>query len=294
MAIRAFARVALVLALTVASVRAAGAQSLQRLTVESFALTTDTLRPRVNVPFHLIVSLRVRENVSEIDNLDLPMLAALELLGDERQTMAGPSGTQYREVVTVVAHAAGAVAISPATLQAVDAHDGKAKEWYTNGLSLNVLLTTSQVVRGGAILLLRVLAIAGGILLVMVLGAAAILTLILVRRRPVPVAPVVAPPPPAAPIERTRAQEITDALMVLQAERTRAAAVRVRAAIWRTIGAAEGETLGDVLTRPAAGDPTARAMLIALERSAFTYDDDLTAAIEDACAALRRYAESLT
>jgi hypothetical protein len=32
-----------------------------------------------------------------------------------------------------------------------------------------------------------------------------------------------------------------------------------------------------------------RQLLIALERSAFTYDDDLPRAIEDACAALERY-----
>jgi hypothetical protein len=58
------------------------------------------------------------------------------------------------------------------------------------------------------------------------------------------------------------------------------------------LGAAEGETLGDVLRRRESSDPTLRALLISLERSAFTYDDDLAAAIEDACAALERYMES--
>jgi len=33
---------------------------------------------------------------------------------------------------------------------------------------------------------------------------------------------------------------------------------------------------------------TMRELLIALERSAFTYDDDLSAAIDDACSALER------
>ncbi|MBV8531133.1 MAG: hypothetical protein JO104_07425, partial [Candidatus Eremiobacteraeota bacterium] len=83
-----------------------------------------------------------------------------------------------------------------------------------------------------------------------------------------------------------------DALTVLRAERTRGAAVAVRAAIWRLIGASDGETLGDVLRRPESSDATMRHLLIALERSAFTYDGDLRAAIDDACAALERYAES--
>jgi hypothetical protein len=82
-------------------------------------------------------------------------------------------------------------------------------------------------------------------------------------------------------------------MVVLRAERTRAAAVRVRAAVWRTIGASEGETLADVLRRPGSDDVPLRDVLIALERSAFTYDADLAPAIEDACGALERYAGSL-
>ncbi len=92
---------------------------------------------------------------------------------------------------------------------------------------------------------------------------------------------------------RSRRQEIEDALTVLRAEGTRVAAVRVRTAVWRMVGASEGETLADVLRRPQTNDPVQRRLLIALERSAFTYDDDLRAAINDACAALASYAETL-
>jgi hypothetical protein len=108
------------------------AQTLQRLTVQSFALSADTTRPRIDVPFQLIVTLRVRERVTQIENIELPILAELELLGDERQTATDPQGTQYRETITVVAHHAGGIAIGPATLQAIDARDGKPKQWYTN------------------------------------------------------------------------------------------------------------------------------------------------------------------
>ena len=111
--------------------RAAG---LARLTVQSFVLAADTANPQVDVPFHLIVTLRVRERVNEVADLNLPILAELELLGDERETASTPRGTQYRETITVVAHRAGPISIAPATLQAIDARDGKAKQWFTNGL----------------------------------------------------------------------------------------------------------------------------------------------------------------
>ena len=70
--------------------------------------------------------------------------------------------------------------------------------------------------------------------------------------------------------------------------------MRVRTAVWRMVGASEGETLAAVLRRPQTNDPVQRRLLIALERSAFTYDDDLRAAINDTCAALESYAEALS
>ena len=103
------------------------------------SLSADTSAGRKSTtPFHLIVTLHVRENVMRIDNLELPLLAELELLGDERETQSGSRGTQYRETITVVAHHAGTVAIAPATLQAIDARDGKPKQCYTNQLRLHV------------------------------------------------------------------------------------------------------------------------------------------------------------
>jgi hypothetical protein len=263
----------------------ARAQALQRLTVNSFDLSADTTAPRVDVPFHLELRLRVRERISQIYNLDLPMLAQLELLGDERETTGNPRGTQYRETITVVAHTAGPIAIAPATLQAIDARDGKPKEWYSNGLRLVVGGAPAHVTRGTANLLLWVAGLLGIALIAMVL---------LRRRRPI-AEPIAAPPPapaPPPPDVRSRRQQVQDALVVLRAERTRPAAVAVRTAIWRMVGASDGETLGDVLRRPDAREISMRQLLIALERAAFTYDADLRAAIEDACSALERYIES--
>ncbi|HVR45810.1 MAG TPA: hypothetical protein VMT95_04105 [Candidatus Binatia bacterium] len=273
------------------------AQALARLTVQTFWLTSDTPRPRVDQPFHLIVTLRVRERVAQITNLELPLLADVELLGDERQTVSGRSGTLYRETITVVAHRGGSLAIAPATLQAIDARDGKAKQWYTNSLTLNVVGVSTSALRAGASQLLsRAVAVLRVLLWVLGVAVVACLIAILLRRgrRSVVVVPRASEPAPAPPIVvRTPRDQLQDALVVLRAERTRASAVAVRGAIWRMIGANDGATLGDVLRRRESVVPETRELLIALERGAFTYDDDLQAAIQDACFALERAMGSL-
>jgi len=293
MVARAAAALALFAAL-IASPRAVSAQPLPRLTVQTFWLTSDTARPKVDEPFHLVVTLRVRERVAQITNLELPFLADVELLGDERQTVGSTSGTLYRETITVVAHRPGSLSIEPATLQAIDARDGQPKQWYTNSLTLNVGGVSASALRAGAaeiwsgaIAVLRVL--------LWVLGVAVVVAAIimLLRRRRLAGAVAAAAPPVPAPaprpvIQRSRRDQLEDALVVLRAERTRASAIAVRAAIWRMIGADDGATLGDVLRRRESAAPETRELLIALERSAFTYDDDVQAAIQDACFALER------
>jgi hypothetical protein len=284
---RAAARVIAAAAFAVSALPGA-AQSLQRVTVESFGLSADSGTPRTDVPFHLIVTLHARQHLTQVQNLELPMLAELELLGDERQTLSGPRGTQYREAITVVARHAGTLVISPATLQAIDARDGKPKEWFTNQLTLHVA-GAPAVPNGRAFL---AAGLAGLRVLLWLLGAACIalvMALFLRRRERLP--PPLPEAPPVPVITRSRRDQFQDALTVLRAERTRAAAVRVRTAVWRMIGASDGATLGDVLRRPQSADGPLRDVLIALERSAFTYDDDLHAAIEDAGSALERYVE---
>ncbi len=284
----------LILALAVAALeQPAAAQSLQRLTVVSFALGADTSAPSVDVPFHLIVTLRVRERVTQIDNLELPLLAELELLGDERRLQSGQGGTQYRETIAVVAHHPGMLSIGPALLQAVDARDRRAKQYATNGLLLHVAgpapslqgaASAAETLTAGA---LRVVLWVAGLTCVVVL------IVLLLRRRAVPAVIPIEPaaPPPDPPPARTARDEIADALAVLRADPSRASAVRVRTLVWSLLGAEEGETLADVLRRPATGEPAMRELLRALERAAFTYDADLPAATSSACAALEGFLE---
>jgi hypothetical protein len=275
----------------------ARAEPLQRLTVTSFTLASDTQKPQLEVPFHVIIALHVRENVQQIDNITLPVLVDVELMGDERTTSAGPGGTDYREVITVVSHHTGTIALSPATLQAIDARDGKAKQYTTNALSLEVTGGALVAPADEATVALQILTswfrLIGSWLIG--IGAVALLVILLVRRRPKAVAPPVeaapAPPPPPPPVvtTRTRRERLQDALTVLRADRNRPTAVRVRTVVWESIGAAPGETLADVLRRPESNDPNMAAVLRALERAAFTYDDDLERAIDGACEALERY-----
>jgi hypothetical protein len=290
MAQRAAAALALLGALLVAAPPRGDAQALQRLTVLSFDLGADTTTPHVDVPFHLMLTLRVRERVSQIANLDLPGLSQLELLGDERETTTTAQGTQYRETVTVVARDGGTVTLSPATLQAIDAHDGKAKQWFSNALTLHVAGAASRAMANAARNVGAALLWLAGIACLVVIVA----LLARRRRRVVRPPPVVAPSPPAPPpvIFRTPAQRAQDALAVLRAERSRSAAIAVRAAMWRMVGASDGETLADVLRRTDAHDRITRELLVALERSAFTYEQDLHGAIEDACGALERFIEA--
>jgi hypothetical protein len=295
--IRRLAAALVALAALVTAMRATGvhAQALQRLTVQSFALSADTGKPQVDVPFHLIVTLRVRERVTEIDNLELPILAELELLGDERRLQSAPGGTSYRETITVVARHNGSIAIAPAVLQAIDARDRRAKQYSTNGLTLHVSggsapppVLAENAATGFALAAFRLMLWIGGIL------CAIVVVVSIFRRRPaLPHTVEISEPEPAAPPPVVKArsprEDLRDALTVLRAERSRGTAVRVRALVWRMVGASEGETLADVLQRPEATNPALCEVLRALERAAFTYDEDLPPAIDAASSTLERY-----
>ncbi|HEY1429289.1 MAG TPA: hypothetical protein VGF18_06930 [Candidatus Tumulicola sp.] len=269
----------------------AGAQALQRLTVQSFTLASDTASPHTGVPFHLTVTLRVRENIGSIGNIELPLLASLDLLGDERQVSAGPGGSIYRETIAVTAHSPGQLTIAPAVLQAIDARDGHAKQYTTNGLSLRVVgaAETTPLVNPPPGSSWR-WAIVWVVLWLVVIAVIVAIVVALARRGAVAdirlAPPVIDEAPPLPP--RTLHDQLHDALLVLRADPTRLDAVAVRNAVWRAIGADEGETLSAVLRLPQASVEPMRGLLIALERAAFTYDADLPNAIADACTALER------
>jgi hypothetical protein len=279
----------LVLAAIAALSARSAAQSLQRLTVTQLTLSADTAFPRVEQPFHLIITAHVRERVTEIDNVDLPILAELELLGDEHAVTAGANGTTYRETIAVVAHHSGGILISPVTLDAIDARDGKGKRYFSNALTLHVSGAGLTVPSGSSVWdALGTFARAVATIVLVILGfiGIGILLAAFFRGRPAP-APAVTLPPPA-PVRNDPRAMLVEALAAIRSDPTRAGAMRARASVRRMVGATEAETLSDVLQRPAATDREVRNLLRALERAAFTYDSDLSAAVAAATSELER------
>ncbi|MHB8433806.1 MAG: hypothetical protein ACYC8W_10795 [Candidatus Tyrphobacter sp.] len=262
----------------VAALAPAAAQSLQRVTVTSFTLTSDVQAPRVGVPFHIIVTLRLRERVKDVRDLQLPLLAELELLGDARSVTAAQNGTLYREIVTVAGHQAGAVTIPPATYDAVDARDGRAKEYATNALALRVM---GPVVRRRDWVVLAWVLVSLGVAAI-VLGTA----LAALAHRSKAVAPQ-----PAAQAELPQLPaSLGEALTLLERDPGRMGAFRAREVVRRMVDARDGETLTDVMDRARHRRPELLEILPALERATFTHDGDLPAAVARARDALARAA----
>ncbi len=263
-----------------ALVQTAQAQSLERVTVKSFTLSADTLRPRAGAAFHLFVTLRLHERVPDVRNLQLPLLAGLQVLGDTRTISASSRGTLYREVVTV-SGSGGSMIVPSATFDAIDVRDGKAKEYSTNALAIRIIPTPP----GHSLATVARALIVVGVLLIL-LGT---FFMLLARRARLRLTPE---PEPVLEPERTPTLEelLREARETLAQDPTRRGALRARTAARRMVGARDGETLADVIDRAAKLDPTLRLVLPALERAAFTDDEDLASAIADANASLKNTA----
>jgi hypothetical protein len=265
------------LAVVFGSASSAGAQSLERVTVTSFSLASDEPAPKVDTRFHLIITLGIAQRVDDVENLQLPDLSALEVLGDERGLSAAPQGSLYREVLTVAAHGTGSITIAPATFDAIDARDGKAKQWSTNSIVIHVVGQPAAATSALRVLLGRILLATG--VGVIVLGA---LMLPVLRKPP----PVTAPPPRPSPEPPTAALTVRDqlreALALLRSDPTRGGVMRARAILHRMVGASHGETLDDVMLRAKNAHPELLAVLPSIERAAFTHDEDFARARIDA------------
>ncbi len=242
------------------------AQEYQRLHVRSFTLTSDNARPQLEQPFHVTLTIRLAENAAEVRNVFLPTFFGAEELGDVQQIAHSRGGTTYRETLTLVAHARGTLAIGSGYLDAVDARDGKLKRFISNSLQIPV---------GGGPVSQTWSALRTAALVVIACALAGPALLLIGRRRATrsAFAPVVSV---AAPKDGT-----SEAFDALRRQRDRSAVLRVRASLWATAGARAGETLGDVLRRPAAGDASMRRLLLTVERAAFIEDARLNEAIEE-------------
>ena len=255
---------------------AAPAQQYQRLHVRSFTLTTDNASPQLEQPFHVTLTIHVTERLPTLANVFLPAFDGAEELGDVRQVAQSSAGTTYRETLTLVAHTRGMLAVTPSYLDAVDARDGKAKRFISNSLQIPVGGGPISAVWG----VLRTIAFVAIDLLLLAALVFVVAAIFWRRRRVVTVEPVVYTPNPP-PAQPPRSDDIGDAFAQLRERRDRGSVIRLRTALWHAAGASAGETLSDVLRRPAASDDRMRRLLMTVERAAFIEQARLHEAIEE-------------
>ena len=259
------------------------AEELQRFHVLGFRVTSDTPHPRVGVPFHVTLTVHVRERITQLQYVSLPTFSGLENLGGRHSlTHVRGDGSIYSETLTLMARGPGPVAIGSAYLDAVDLHDGKTKRFISNNLILNVIGTArpnaSMVARAALLIVLGLLLLAAIII--------ALLAIFRRRRRqatiPDPAQALINDALPAPKID------FGEALANLRVRRDRSSVLHVRQALWSIVGASQSETLSDLLQHPPAHDEDLRRMLIAIERAAFVHDTNLQRAIDDALSGAER------
>ena len=259
-----------------AFVAPAAAQTLSRLHVRDFGMTAAPATLRIGETLRLRIVVRFGDSVTQVDNLTLPDLSGFDSLGDERRCTSARGASECTEVITLSPTVAGDRTIAPATLDAVDATNGKPSHFATNAVTVHVIGAPIPVAQPLFDRLLKPLVI------LVVVGAAAYALLWGFARRSrapqprVPVPPVV-PAPDVDPWPELIAR--------LRRDRSRTAVVALREELRRRAGAKDEETLTLLLARRPA-DPWLNGALRAVERAAFVDDADLAAAIDDALAAL--------
>ncbi len=248
--------------------------SLRALHVRDLSMRADRAQVRVGEPFHLAIHVHVGEDVSALDELVIPDVGSMQLLGDERQTTHAAGGTDVVETLTLEPTLAGRFTFAPAYLDAVDARDGRPKRFSANR-PVTVVVGTAPPLAGlgaGVGQVLRLLAAAA--LIVLGLGAAVVALIALARlrrRRRAAVVraapPPVVAPPAVAPLPRSPRDAVAEALRAYRRAPAAAALAELRAALFAAAGAAPGATLRDALA--ATGDHGLRGALLAAERTAF-------------------------
>jgi BatD DUF11 like domain len=270
----------------------AAAQQLMRLHVRTLTLAVEPNNVRVGDTLRLHITVKLDENVPQLDNLTLPDLSGFESLGDERRCTSSPRGTQCVEIMTLTPTEPGDRTIGPAELDAIDGRSARPTRFRSNTVNVHVAgvpqpnLFFASLVDG----LLRPLL---SLLLIGLVAFALLWWAGRLRRnapRPVPVQPVVAPPAPPPQPPRLRALVAT-----LAAQPTRPNVLAVRAELRRRVGASEDETLADLTARRAGVDqPDLRDSLRAIELAAFVDEARVVDAVGLALPPLERLAGSAT
>ena len=262
-------------------------QQLLRLHVDALGMHADRSTAVVGSAIHVTIHLHVREHLSSIDNLVLPDLTNLQILGDERRIAQDSSGTDYLETLTVTGIAPGIAHLTPAHLDAIDARNGRPSRFSSNDLTLRITASTTQPRLFTQRLSRRIGLTIAGVVAALAIVLAVLLGISNARpQRPLPSAAAAAPAAPA-PLHPRRTLET--ALAALRAGRTRDEAIQARAALREFAGARSDETLEALLRRlDGATTPALRVALRLAERAAFIGEARLQSAIDEVITAIER------
>jgi hypothetical protein len=264
-------RAVAVAAIVFAALAGAGtgdAQGLRTLHVDAFTMRADAAAIDVGATFHLVIQVRVRERVPALDELVIPDVGTMHVLGDERHVTAGPHGTVVVETLTLEPVDLGPFTFAPAHLDAIDGATKKPSRFSTNPVRVVVGTAGSLYPAPGMLWRALLTVVAVAVAAVVALAAAVLLAVAWTRREgrtvktqpAVVVAPVPAPPPAPRDV-------VADALRAYRTVPADGALGRLRAALFAAAGVSPGATLRDALA--ATTDRSLRLALGAAERAAF-------------------------
>jgi hypothetical protein len=256
---------------------------LRVLDVETLRMRADRSQMRVGEMLRLVIHVRVRENVSALDELIVPDVGTMQLFGDERRTTHGARGTDVVETLTLEPTAGGRYTFAPAYLDAIDPRDLRPKRFSADRAITVVVTDPAFAARIDGWDVGRSLATLVVVFVVILAVALALLGRIRARREPSLVADVIlclskgpaAPPPPSL---ATRGERVAAALRAYRRSPGNAMLEKLRAAIFGAAGVAPGATLRDAL---GSGDPALHDALCAAEGAAFAPTDAREVASRD-------------
>ena len=239
--------------------------ALRTLHVDALSMRADRSTVEVGDVFHVAIHVRVREPVQALDELVIPDVGTMQIVGDERHVSSAPAGTDVVETLTIEPRQPGTFTISGAYLDAIDARTHKPSRFSANPIRV-------VVSRGGntfvvahpwniAWLLAGIMLAGTGMLVVVAL------IVMIVRTRPRPAPIVVAPVPPPVARPRTARDAVADELRTYRTAPSHDALMRLRAALFGAAGVSAGATLRDALA--ATNDRGLHAALTGAERTAF-------------------------
>jgi hypothetical protein len=247
---------------------------LRVLHIQALGMRIDRSQVRVGETFHLVVQVRIRENLPALDELVVPDIGAMQLLGDERRTTHGAGGTDVVETLTLEPTAGGRYTFAPAYLDSINPRDLRPKRFSARHAITVVVTDPPAAIGGEGWEAGRSLATFLSGFVVIVAVALALLGRIRARRERSLVADVTlcfsagpaAPPLPSFSRPRIRGESVAEALRAYRRSPGRTMLEKLRAALFGAAGAAPGATLRDALR---SGDPALHDALRAAEGAAF-------------------------